>query len=215
MNRKRASYSSPRQQERQEKILATARRLIAEKGYSGLTMRDLASASNVSEKTLYNLFESKDRLVMRAVADLLDAIVQGVEAQSRQPGLDTILLYSQAMTRQILETPAYAHAMAQALFHADEGNPLVDILLQSNERYLHLELQHALTRGELHEDANVQQLAGLLLANMWGVLLLWQKGLLSLQALPGASMRSLCLCLGTIARGEGKKVVNRRLAASV
>jgi AcrR family transcriptional regulator len=215
MNKKRGNYSSPRQQQRQETILATARRLIAEKGYSGLTMRDLATASKVSEKTLYNLYESKDRLVMQAVADLLEAIVQGVEAQARRPGLDTILLYSQAMTGQILATPAYALAMAQALFQADAGNPLVKVLLESNEAYLELELQHALMRGELQQDTNVQQLARLILANMWGVLLLWQKGLLTLQALPGASTRSLCLCLGTVARGQGKKLVNRRLAASV
>ncbi|MGV0033801.1 MAG: TetR/AcrR family transcriptional regulator [Candidatus Azotimanducaceae bacterium WSBS_2022_MAG_OTU7] len=40
---------------RREKILATARDLLAKHGYVGVTMRELAAKSNVTPKTLYHL----------------------------------------------------------------------------------------------------------------------------------------------------------------
>ena len=59
-NVQRKAYNSPRQIERQQRILATARREISRVGYEGLTMRGLAGASGVALKTLYNLNSSKD-----------------------------------------------------------------------------------------------------------------------------------------------------------
>ena len=53
--------------ERRERILASARELIAERGYEGLTMRDLAAHCRVSVPTLYNQFGSKDSLLAAAV----------------------------------------------------------------------------------------------------------------------------------------------------
>ena len=50
--------------ERRARILASARRLIAERGFDGLTMRDLAAASRVSVPTLYNLFGGKQALLL-------------------------------------------------------------------------------------------------------------------------------------------------------
>jgi AcrR family transcriptional regulator len=50
--------------ERRARILAAARRLIAERGFDGLTMRDLAQASRVSVPTLYNLFGGKLALLV-------------------------------------------------------------------------------------------------------------------------------------------------------
>ena len=211
----RGSYSSPRQQERQARILESARRLIAEKGYDGLTMRDLASASGVSEKTLYNLYRGKDQLIMRAVADLLDNIQQRVVESGCQPGLATILAYSAAMSEQIVETPAYADAMASGLFRANPDSPLVDVLMRSNGSLLERELRHALARGELHEDVDIGELASILVSHMWGTVLSWNKGLQALDGLPDLTRRSLCLCLSGVARGRGKQLVNCEAAATV
>jgi AcrR family transcriptional regulator len=212
MSGMRRTYASARQLARQERILAAARALIAEKGYDGLTMRDLASASGVSDKTLYNLFTSKDRLVLSAVAELLDAIVQRVDACEKAPGLETLLLYSDCMMQQIVDTPAYAQAMATSLFQADARSPLVGVLLNSNERFLRRELRCASQRQELGAQAHPRELARLLGAHMWGVLLLWNKGLLSMQELSEASMQSLCFTLKGVANDKGMAIINKRLS---
>ena len=62
-------YQSARQLKRQANILYMTRKLASEVGYDGLTMRGLAEKAEVSPKTLYNLFSSKDELLAAALED--------------------------------------------------------------------------------------------------------------------------------------------------
>ena len=63
--------------ERRVRILAAARKLVTKCGYDGLTMRELAQVARVSVPTLYNLFGSKDAIL---VAEL-ESTVQKIAAQ--------------------------------------------------------------------------------------------------------------------------------------
>ena len=67
---------TPRQRERHDRILACTRQQVARLGYDGVNMRDLAAAADVSTRTLYNLYENKDTLILAASRELLDAIGQ-------------------------------------------------------------------------------------------------------------------------------------------
>lgn len=58
---------SKQREERRQRILEAARKLIADRGYDGVTMRELADASLVSVPTLYNLFGGKNELLFAAV----------------------------------------------------------------------------------------------------------------------------------------------------
>src|SRR5689334_6227903 len=68
--------------ERRERILRAARKLVAERGYAGLTMRDLADAARVSVPTLYNLFGSKDAILIAE----LHAIARKIAAAPSHSG---------------------------------------------------------------------------------------------------------------------------------
>ncbi len=57
---------------RRERILLEARRMIAERGFDALKLRDLAAVSQLSVPTIYNLVGSKD--------DLVKALMLGVFA---------------------------------------------------------------------------------------------------------------------------------------
>lgn len=207
MSAKRGSYSSPRQLERRERILTAARELIAEKGYDGLTMRDLARSSGVSDATLYNLFASKDRLVMAAVADLLDGIAERVQTLEQAPGLAAILRYSDSIGEQIQQSPAYAKAMSRALFQAEPQSPIVEVLLASNRRFLSKELYAAKRQGELKAGVDVASSATILSGHTWGVLLMWNKGLLNLDLLPEMSRQSIATSLLSIASEKGCELI--------
>lgn len=207
MSAKRGSYSSPRQQQRRERILAAARGLIADKGYDGLTMRDLARASGVSDATLYNQFATKDRLVMAAVADLLDGITQSVQTLEQAPGLAAILRYSDSISEQIQRNPAYAQAMSRALFQAEPHSPIIEVLLDSNRRFLSKALYEAKSRGELKAGVDVSSNATILAGHTWGVLLLWEKALVTLELLPTMSRQSIEISLFSIASRRGSELL--------
>jgi AcrR family transcriptional regulator len=83
-----------------ETIAATARRLFAERGFDAVTVAEVAEAADVSEKTVFNHFATKEDL---AFAGREEGIAQFVAAiAERAPG-SSILDVFRAMTHTILD----------------------------------------------------------------------------------------------------------------
>ncbi|MFD5626654.1 TetR/AcrR family transcriptional regulator [Streptomyces sp. NPDC127072] len=65
-------------------ILDSAERLFEERGFDGVTVAQIADAANVSVKTLFTYFDTKEDLVFADEHLLSDAIIDAV--RSREPG---------------------------------------------------------------------------------------------------------------------------------
>src|SRR5215470_1389206 len=92
--------------ERRAKILRAARKLVEERGYDGLTMRDLADEARVSVPTLYNLFGSKDAIL---VAELQRIAVElaGAVPSTGDSFLQRGLIAFNASMRAIESSPEF------------------------------------------------------------------------------------------------------------
>jgi AcrR family transcriptional regulator len=62
-------YDSALMHERRQRILAETRRVIEENGIENLSMRELCKRADVAQRTLYNAFGSKDRIVGLAIQE--------------------------------------------------------------------------------------------------------------------------------------------------
>lgn len=71
----------PRSAETDEAILAAARRLLAERGWDGMTLGDVAAHAGVAKTTLYRRWSGKAEVVVDAMAQLFDTL-QPVDAGS-------------------------------------------------------------------------------------------------------------------------------------
>lgn len=76
-----------------EKILKTALKLFAEKGYKPTTVRDIAGALGMKQSALYNHFKNKDEILSTLVDDLTSSAIVGLFEQK-----DTQELYKQGKT---------------------------------------------------------------------------------------------------------------------
>ncbi len=211
MPTKRGPYSSPRQQQRQQRILQCARQAINKVGYSALTMKDIALASDVSIKTLYNLYSSKDELLLAAVADLLTDLANLPDVVDAKPGINRLLARLAGSGQQVVATPAYAEAMAQALFQGNKNSALVDLLLRDSQKYVLDELQMAAQQGELKSDINLEETALVVTGHQWSTVLLWAKGLLPIENFTKAALRSQLQTLIPISKGKQRKQLELRL----
>src|SRR3982750_2162077 len=83
-----------------EAIAGTARRLFAERGFDAVTVAEVAAAADVSEKTVFNHFATKEDL---AFAGREEGIAQFVGAiADRAPG-SSVLDVFRAITHNVLE----------------------------------------------------------------------------------------------------------------
>ena len=64
--------------ERGEHILEATRTLLAERGYAGVTVRELAARCGVSVPTLYNRFGGKDALIAQAVSARFSSVLASI-----------------------------------------------------------------------------------------------------------------------------------------
>src|SRR3954449_805666 len=83
-----------------ESIAGTARRLFAERGFDAVTVAEVAAAADVSEKTVFNHFPTKEDL---AFAGREEGIAQFVTAIAERPPGSSVLDVFRAMTHTVLE----------------------------------------------------------------------------------------------------------------
>ena len=86
---------TPKGERTRERILDTAERLFAEKGYEGTTLRDVAAAAGLRIPSLYNHFAGKASLyaavLERGIAPVLEALSEQVQAARGRPDTDRFI----------------------------------------------------------------------------------------------------------------------------
>src|SRR3954470_4512143 len=83
-----------------ESIAATARRLFAERGFDAVTVAEVAAAAEVSEKTVFNHFATKEDL---AFAGREEGIAQVVAAIDGRPPGSSVLDVFRQVTHTVLD----------------------------------------------------------------------------------------------------------------
>lgn len=88
---------------REEAIVSSVKRLLAEKGYDQMTVDEVAAEVGIAKASLYKHFASKEALAAAAMVQMMDLALQQVQAQQDRPGASAIDKLK-AITRWTLQT---------------------------------------------------------------------------------------------------------------
>lgn len=192
------------QKQRRERILSSARDQLSKLGYEGLNMRDLAVEAHVSTSTLYNLYQSKDTLLLAALQDQLAGLNERVLATGAK-GASRSQKNAEAVADQIVETPRYAEAMAKMLFTADQSDPIVKVLLGASMAGQLEVLDEMIELGELDPGADRDFIARSLASTGWSAILMWMKGYVALHDFKREYVRNTMMTLLPWLKGESEQ----------
>ncbi len=205
----RGKYQSEKLVARQNRILSTARDLIARSGYEGLKMRALAEEAGVAKKTLYNQYSGKDDIVLAATMELLVGIRDKIKDT---PGGVPMILERQKVTcDQVVNAPEYAKAMIRALSSVGEGHGLVEVLIVRGQKVLTEDLRLAIELDQVRSDIQVALMANTINSHTWGLLLLWSKGNIKTSQLQGQLRFMDVSLLANITKGQLQKSLQNEL----
>jgi AcrR family transcriptional regulator len=85
------SFRDRQRQMREEAILETAHRLLAEKGFQGMTMDELAARVGIAKGSLYQHFRSKEELLGVALVSFMDRVSEYVDSlPPAQPAIERL-----------------------------------------------------------------------------------------------------------------------------
>jgi len=196
--------------ERRERIARVARALVAERGYDGLTMRELARAARVAVPTLYNLFGSKDAIL---VAEL-EASARHIA--SRLPtGGDSFFARGmagfEAGMSLIEQAPEFYRAVMRMFMTSPETDAMRRRVEEGYMAIMASNLSAAKAAGQLADWAEPAVVARHMFALYMASFLAWGMGELDLASFRAAALSGCCHLLAGVARGQFAADVEARI----
>jgi AcrR family transcriptional regulator len=199
-------------EERKHRILEVARGLIADRGYDGVTMRDLAEASLVSVPTLYNLFGGKNELLLQAVISHFGTLVGSAERPGPGVGLDRLISLVEAIGRQTPQHSTYARALMSFFGGASDRGNLHDFVSNALSSELVAALAEMQEKRQLVAWADPQALGERLASQLTITTFEWSYDRLSDEGFLDAMLYGAGVMLLGLARGKAAVEIERLVA---
>ena len=213
MAKARGRYASPAQAERRKRILRETLKLLASEPPSDISMAQIAELSDVSTKTLYNLFKSRNGLLLAAAAQTRADTQNSTNVMSAPAGISRIL----ELTRRTMDTfeksPEFMESAMSVVVGISAEDEAEHHRVGMTQKWFHEALLVAESKDQLMPGTDCTQLSQLLAASQWGVTLMWQKGLISLETLRRQAIIKHCLDLMPFCRMETREWLDDLLAS--
>lgn len=118
-------YSSTAITARRKRILKEARRLLSEKGFDGFTVRELCKRADVAQRTLYNAFHNKDRIVALAIREAYDDFQRRMVYSTFPDTLDGVLQRLIAVNTRNFGARNYTRAITALYFSPNTSSDII------------------------------------------------------------------------------------------
>ena len=213
MAKVRGSYASPAQIERRKRILRETLKLLEEASPADISMAQIAELSEVSTKTLYNLFKSRNGLLLAAAAQTRTDTQNSANVTSAPAGISRIL----ELTRRTMDTfersPDFMGSAMSVVVGISAEDEAEHHRVGKTQQWFYEALLTAESEDQLLPGTDCMELSQLLAASQWGVTLMWQKGLISMETLRRQATIKHCLDLMPFCRMENRKWLDDLLAS--
>ena len=158
--------------ERRERILESARRLIRSTGGTSFSMRALAEEAEVSLATPYNLFGSKSGVLYALLNASIENVDRAAITYSSSKPVERVLEVAGIAADVYARDPAFYRPLMQFLLGARDVEHRPRFIAQSLHRWTRT-VQAAVRHGLLSPTVDMALLARQLMINLIGVLDLW------------------------------------------
>ena len=201
----RGKYASPAQAERRKRILRETLKLLQHASPADISMAQVAELSDVSTKTLYNLFKSRNGLLLAAAAQTRADTQSSANVMSAPAGISRILELTRRTMDTFEQSPEFMMSAMSIVVGISAEDEADHHRVGNTQKWFHEALLVAESEDQLIPGTDCTQLSQLLAASQWGVTLMWQKGLISLETLRRQAIIKHCLDLMPFCRMETRK----------
>jgi len=202
-----------RQAARRARVLEAARELIAESGYTGVTMRQLAASSRVSIPTLYALFGGKDQLLYAAVESHFLELMERDDESARSPGLPPVMAVVDRCATEALRLARYNRALIRFFIGSDTTPGLHTTISRELIKRLEAALEEMKEKRQLAAWAEPRVVAEQIADHCIMNTLDWAAGRLKDDALVSVMSYGASLILLGLTRGRVRSAIEEHARA--
>jgi AcrR family transcriptional regulator len=141
-----------RRQLLRDEILQAARDLVAEKGFAATSMDELASRAGISKPTLYSHFATKDDLVVAAMSQLIQRLIDVIDQElvGQSPLQSLLLLLRHAITLLFTEGRGAYRPIDPELIHLISSREETRRYMQRFDSTIRDLVQQGIQQGEIN-----------------------------------------------------------------
>jgi len=164
--------------QRQEEIIDKAIRLIDQKGIQGLTIKNLAKETGVTEGAIYRHFENKKQIIC-SILDMFREKMKAFQASTRSAEKSTYEKIQGTLNNlgKFFEAnPAIVSVIfAEEIFQNDnELSEKVAELIKENQEFMLALIQEGKANGELRRDLDDQMMVSSILGSFRLIVKMWK-----------------------------------------
>ena len=145
--------------DRQQEIIDTAFQLIAEKGFEGLRVREVAERVEINNATLHYYFPKKDDLIEAVVRMIIDLIRDSIiSEEATDSPRERLRSHIEAHFYQLEQYPLRMRVLTEISMRAKRHERLQQVLTELDsewQRVLTGILSEGITAGDFMEDLDV------------------------------------------------------------
>ena len=193
--------------ERRHRILLEAQRLLDEAGVEGFTIRELSKRGKVAQRTLYNVFGSKEEIVASTIEERHKALMQNARRLPNDDQSPLELRHFEATADAIVNLRSYATALAAAFFSPTANDKIYQSLRRISvestgnwlERAQAVKIVRVLTPPEKERLLSLTVNAG------YATTLDWSAGRISNEEMKRRFKVNFLMCINAVLRPAHRK----------
>ena len=214
MAKARGKYASPAQAERRKRILRETLKLLESASPADISMAQIAELSDVSTKTLYNLFKNRNGLLLAAAAQTRTDTQNSTNVMNASEGIYRILELTQRTMDNFERSPEFMNSAMSVVVGISAEEEAEHHRVGITQQWFYEMLLVAESEEQLLPETDCMQLSQILAASQWGVTLMWQKGLISLETLKRQAIIKHCIDLMPFCREQTRDWLNETLSST-
>ena len=213
MAKARGKYASPAQAERRKRILRETLKLLQEASPADISMAQIAELSDVSTKTLYNLFKNRNGLLLAAAAQTRADTQSSANVMNASEGIYRILELTQRTMDNFERSPEFMNSAMSVVVGISAKEEAEHHRIGITQQWFYEMLLVAESEEQLLPETDCMQLSQILAASQWGVTLMWQKGLISLETLKRQAIIKHCIDLMPFCREQTRDWLSETMSS--
>ncbi len=208
----RSGYASPLIKARRHRILTETRKIISEKGVASVAIEDVANRAGVAKRTVYNAFQSKERLIAAAIQQYFDEYAVRLTFETNDATIDRVIEHLAAIARRSPTIRNYTRAL-MSIYYTREVDPEIQLAIYDIAAASHRPWIYQLQRKrQLQPWVNTEELVRSIVAFRCSIAFSWSERRISDDEFILSLIRGVLLFVAGASRGKTRSEIERRLA---
>lgn len=197
---------------RRRRVLSETRKLLQKEGISGISIRQVAKNADVSPRTIYNIFESKDQLILVSIRSYYDIFLATLQNDHEVTSVEWIIETAAVLHFRSQQIKEYLSATVLVYFSMNTNAIFKKEIYNIGAGFLREWLIYRQSIDQIRKNINIERCIRDISNMFYSQNHEWISGILSDEEFTPFALKAMLIYLAGISLGDTKREVEMYLS---